>query len=65
MRTCEEIPRDIVDEILLVDDASTDDTVAIAKSLGLETHVHRENLGYGANQKTCYRERFGWAPRSS
>jgi glycosyltransferase involved in cell wall biosynthesis len=55
-QTCEDIPRDIVDEIVLVDDASMDDTVAIAKSLDLHTHVHRENLGYGANQKTCYRE---------
>ncbi len=55
-QTCEEIPRDIVDEILLVDDASTDNTAAIAKSLGLQTYVHRENMGYGANQKTCYSE---------
>jgi glycosyltransferase involved in cell wall biosynthesis len=55
-RTCQEIPRDIVDEIVLVDDASTDDTAAIAKSLALQTYVHRENLGYGANQKTCYKE---------
>jgi glycosyltransferase involved in cell wall biosynthesis len=55
-RTCEEIPRDVVDEIVLVDDASTDNTAAIAKSLALQTYVHRENLGYGANQKTCYKE---------
>jgi glycosyltransferase involved in cell wall biosynthesis len=55
-RTVEEIPRDIVDEIILVDDASQDDTVEVAQSLGI-THVirHQENLGYGANQKTCYR----------
>ena len=55
-RTCEEIPRDVVDEIVLVDDASTDDTATIARSLALKTYVHRENLGYGANQKTCYKE---------
>jgi glycosyltransferase involved in cell wall biosynthesis len=55
-RTCAEIPRGIVDEIVLVDDASTDNTAAIARSLALQTYVHRENLGYGANQKTCYKE---------
>lgn len=54
-RTVAEIPRDIVDEIVLVDDRSSDDTVTVAASLGL-THVlqHKENRGYGANQKTCY-----------
>ncbi len=54
-RTVAEIPRDIVDEIVLVDDRSSDDTVTVAASLGL-THVlqHEENRGYGANQKTCY-----------
>jgi glycosyltransferase involved in cell wall biosynthesis len=56
-RTVTEIPRDIVDDIILVDDASQDDTVAVARSLGIE-HViqHERNLGYGANQKTCYRK---------
>ncbi len=56
-RTVEEIPNDIVDEIILVDDASQDDTVAVAKSLGI-AHVvrHEKNRGYGANQKTCYRK---------
>ena len=55
-RTVEEISSDIVDEIILVDDASQDDTVAVARSLGI-THVirHDSNRGYGANQKTCYR----------
>ena len=55
-RTVAEIPRDIVDDIVCVDDASGDDTVAVAKSLGLKTFVHPANLGYGGNQKTCYRE---------
>lgn len=51
-----EIPRDIVDEILLVDDASSDDTVSHARELGLTTFLHERNFGYGRNQKTCYRE---------
>ena len=55
-RTVAEIPRDIVDDLLLVDDASRDDTVAVSQRLGLKTIVHRQNLGYGGNQKTCYRE---------
>ncbi len=55
-QTVQEIDRSIVDEIILVDDASRDETVAIARQLGL-SHiiVHPENRGYGANQKTCYR----------
>jgi glycosyltransferase involved in cell wall biosynthesis len=40
----------------LVDDASTDETVAVAKRLGIEVRVHQKNMGYGANQKTCYNE---------
>jgi glycosyltransferase involved in cell wall biosynthesis len=48
------LPHAVVDRVLLVDDASTDETVAVAKRLGIEVHVHAENLGYGANQKTCY-----------
>jgi len=54
--TYREIPRDIVDIIILVDDDSDDKTVAVAKRLGLNTFIHEKNLGYGANQKTCYRE---------
>ena len=50
------IPRDVVDEVVLVDDASDDATLAIAESLGLNTVRHAINAGYGANQKTCYRE---------
>lgn len=48
------LPRDIVDDVLLVDDASNDETVTIAKQLGMQVRVHAENRGYGANQKTCY-----------
>jgi glycosyltransferase involved in cell wall biosynthesis len=53
-RTCAEIPRDIVDDIILTDDASCDETVAIAGALGLHTIRHEHNRGYGGNQKTCY-----------
>jgi glycosyltransferase involved in cell wall biosynthesis len=55
-RTYQDIPLDVVDEVLLVDDASTDQTLARARALGVRTFVHCRNLGYGANQKTCYRE---------
>ena len=54
-RTVRDIPRGVVDDIVLVDDASRDETVAVARSLGLGVLVHPENSGYGANQKTCYR----------
>ena len=54
--TYSEIPKDIVDEIILVDDASSDKTAEVAKSLGIKTILHPENKGYGGNQKTCYRE---------
>lgn len=55
-RTLDDIPRDWVDEILLVDDASRDGTVELARKLGLRVFVHDRNLGYGGNQKTCYTE---------
>jgi glycosyltransferase involved in cell wall biosynthesis len=55
-KTVRDIPRGIVDEIILVDDASTDSTVAMARDLGLTVVVHERNRGYGANQKTCYDE---------
>jgi glycosyltransferase involved in cell wall biosynthesis len=55
-RTVQEIPMDLVDEIVVTDDASADDTVEEARRLGLRTLVHPRNRGYGGNQKTCYQE---------
>lgn len=54
-KTCLGLRGQGFDEVLLVDDASTDETVRIARELGLATHRHETNRGYGANQKTCYR----------
>lgn len=53
-QTIADIPKEYVDEIVLVDDGSHDSTVALARSLGLNTIVHPHNKGYGGNQKTCY-----------
>ena len=53
-RTVEEIPREIVDEIILTDDASKDNTSEVAREMGLITLRHDHNRGYGGNQKTCY-----------
>jgi len=55
-RTYEAIPHDIVDEVILTDDASDDSTAAVARGLGIVTLVHESNRGYGGNQKTCYLE---------
>jgi glycosyltransferase involved in cell wall biosynthesis len=54
-QTYAEIPFEVVDEVVLVDDASSDRTSAIAQQLGISTILHKENLGYGGNQKSCYR----------
>ena len=55
-RTYAEVPREIVDEVILVDDYSQDRTAELALELGLHTIRHKQNKGYGGNQKTCYRE---------
>ena len=55
-RTLDDVPREWVDDIILVDDASRDGTVELARKLGLRVFVHEKNRGYGGNQKTCYTE---------
>lgn len=54
-KTYSEIPFEFVDEVILVDDASRDDTAEVARKLGIRTIVHETNKGYGGNQKTCYK----------
>jgi len=54
-QTCSEIPLDIVDEVILVDDASRDTTMEVARRIGIKNIIrHEDNRGYGGNQKTCY-----------
>lgn len=55
-RTYVDMPHQYVDDVILVDDASSDHTADIARELGIRTIVHTKNRGYGGNQKTCYRE---------
>lgn len=55
-KTYGDIPKDVVDQVIVVDDDSSDKTVKIAKSLNLPVYVHEQNLGYGGNQKTCYKQ---------
>ncbi len=54
--TYEQLPKDSVNLVILVDDGSTDETLEVARGLNLEIFVHDRNYGYGANQKTCYTE---------
>ncbi len=56
-QTYDELPMDVVDEVILVDDASHDETVALAEELGIHhVIVHDQNMGYGGNQKSCYQK---------
>lgn len=55
-RTFKDLPKDLISEVILVDDASHDKTEEIAKKLGITVYTHKENKGYGGNQKTCYVE---------
>lgn len=59
-KTFEDIPKDFANKIVLVDDSSQDDTVRIAERLGLTVILHERNMGYGANQKTCYDAALKW-----
>jgi len=58
-RTYHDLPKEVVDKIILVDDVSQDETVEIARRLGLDVVIHIQNKGYGGNQKTCYLEALG------
>lgn len=60
--TFKEIPKEFRKHIILVDDESTDDTVKVAKKLGIKVYEHSNNLGYGGNQKTCYWEAMKLKP---
>lgn len=55
-KTYDEVPHDIVDDIILTDDASQDRTAEVSRELNIKTFVHMANKGYGGNQKTCYQE---------
>ena len=61
-KTYEDLPKDIISEVILVDDASKDETVQKAKDLGITVYVHKKNTGYGGNQKTCYDEALKMNP---
>jgi len=56
VRTYKDIPKGLTDEVILVDDKSRDNTVDVARKLGLIVIEHKKNTGYGGNQKTCYKE---------
>jgi glycosyltransferase involved in cell wall biosynthesis len=60
LQTYAELPHDYVDEVILVDDGSSDRTVKVAEELNIKTIIHSTNIGYGGNQKTCYREALSY-----
>ncbi len=61
-KTVADLPKSLVNKIIVVDDGSSDNTVAVAKKLGLTVFTHSQNLGYGGNQKTCYWEALKQKP---
>lgn len=63
-RTLDDMPKGLVSKTILVDDGSKDNTVALARRLGLSVFVHPNNLGYGGNQKTCYWEALKEKPEA-
>ena len=58
-KTYREIPLEIVDDVILVDDASHDRTSELSRNIGIQTIMHEDNLGYGGNQKSCYKAALG------
>lgn len=54
--TYDDLPKDLISEVILVDDASADKTIEKSKELGITVYIHKKNKGYGGNQKTCYRQ---------
>ena len=62
LQTYQDLPKDLIYDIILVDDASGDKTVEVAKKLGIKVFAHKQNKGYGANQKTCYHQALTLKP---
>ena len=60
--TYSDLPKDLISEVILVDDASADKTIEKAKELGITVYKHKQNKGYGANQKTCYQKALARNP---
>lgn len=60
--TYRDLPKDLISEVVLVDDASSDKTIEKAKKLGITVYRHQKNKGYGGNQKTCYRQALARNP---
>src|SRR3989344_6973278 len=60
--TYNDLPKDLISEVILVDDDSKDETIPKAKQLGITVYKHKENRGYGGNQKTCYKQALARNP---